>query len=63
MKSKLSPYGGTKFVLAFVSHLSTFALCLQGRIDGSVYLAATAAVVGAYLTSDVIQRKNEAEPR
>lgn len=55
----MSPLGGTKFVLAALSGLGTFYLCVVGRIDGSVYMATTAAIVGGYITGDVLQRKND----
>ena len=58
-RSGLNAVGGTKFVLALVSTIGTQVLCAYGRIDGSVYMAVSAAVVGAYLTSDVLQRKHE----
>jgi len=61
MKSLLTPLGGTKFVLAFVSNVFTTLLCALGRIDGSIYLTVTAAVVGGYITGDVMQRKNDAK--
>ena len=59
MKSALSPWGGTKFVLAVISNVGTFALSALGRIDSATYMAVTVAVVGGYITGDVIQRKNE----
>lgn len=59
MKSWMTPIGGTKFVLALLSSVGSFALCLTSHIDGGVYLATTVAIVGGYITGDVIQRKNE----
>ena len=46
-----------KFILSLITLFSTSALAYLSKIDAGTYSAVTIATVGAYLTSNVIQKK------
>jgi len=55
----MDKYKSRKFILALLALASTTTLCWYGRIADGVYSAVVIATVGAYLTANVVQRKQE----
>lgn len=55
-------YGGRRFLLTVTTQIAITALQWNGKLDpaGSSYSMMTIAVVAAYITGNVIQKKNDA---
>lgn len=53
----MTRYASRKFILAYLSLISTTLLVWSGHISDGVYSAVTIATVGAYLTANVAQKK------
>ncbi len=47
-----------KFMLATLALVSASVLCWLGNIDDGVYATVVVATVGAYLSANVIQKKD-----
>ena len=59
MKELLENLGGRRFLLALFCCAGTIILSALGKIDGNAYAAVQIGIVGAYITGNVIQKKNE----
>ena len=53
----INAVGGRKFVLALLSLASATALVWSGHIADGVYSAVMAVTVGAYITGNVVQKR------
>jgi len=53
-------YGGRRFLLTLLSSLAATILQWFGKLDpaGTTYAAITIATVAAYITGNVVERKN-----
>jgi len=49
--------GGRKFIVAMSVLISATALVVFGKIDQSIYSSVVLAVVAAYLTANVVQKR------
>lgn len=56
----ISAIGGRKFLLALLSLASATVLVWTGRIADGVYSAVVIATVAGYVTSNVVQKGQEA---
>ena len=65
-KMNLSQWGGTKFLATVGAGLATTILQWFGKLDtsGNAYMLTIIATVGAFITGNVVQAKNDAaDPR
>ena len=53
--------GGRKFIAVMSGLLSVTGLTWGEKIDGGVYGFVVVGTLGAYITGNVLQKKNEAE--
>lgn len=59
MKELLENLGGRRFLLALFCCAGTMILSAFCKIDGSAYAAVQIGIVGAYITGNIIQKKND----
>lgn len=63
MSNITDPIGGRKFALCLITEIITAALVYLGKLDHGAYTTITLAVIGGYITGNVIQKvqltKNE----
>lgn len=59
MKELLENLGGRRFLLALFCCAGTIILSAFSKIDGAAYAAVQIGIVGAYITGNVMQKKNE----
>ena len=53
----INKFYSRKFFLVIGTYLSTVALLLLGKIDGSMYVTVTLGIVGAFVTADIFEKK------
>ena len=59
----IDQFGGRKFLATMVGGVATTLLQAFGKLDpdGATYALVVIATVGAYITGNVVQKKNEGE--